>query len=74
MDLELIRATITPRPRKSDAASMYLTPAAVQPFDQKNLLQRQLTTNGASRSFGILDGSCMGGHWLITLCLSGKIN
>lgn|GEM_PF-1958683 len=46
----------------------------LQPFDQKNLLQRQLTADGPSRRLGILDGTCMGGHWLVTLCLSGKIN
>jgi hypothetical protein len=43
-------------------------------FEQENLLQRQLTPNATSRHLGILDGTCMGGHWLVTLCLSGKIN
>ena len=46
----------------------------LQPFDQKNLLQRQLTPTSTARRLGILDGSCMGGHWLVALCLSGKIN
>lgn len=43
-------------------------------FESQNLLRKQLSSNGSLRRLGILDGSYMGGHWLVTLCLPGKIN
>ncbi len=43
-------------------------------FEKENLLQRQLVAGGTSKRLGILDGTYMGGHWLVTLCLTGKIN
>ena len=43
-------------------------------FEKENLLQKQLVAGGTSKRLGILDGTYMGGHWLVTLCLSGKIN
>lgn len=43
-------------------------------FEKEDLLQRQLVAGGTSRRLGILDGTYMGGHWLFTLCLTGKIN
>jgi len=43
-------------------------------FEKEELLQRQLVAGGTYRRVGILDGTHMGGHWLVALCLSGKIN
>jgi hypothetical protein len=46
----------------------------LQRFEQHDLLRKRLTPKGKLRRLGILDGSFMGGHWLATLCLAGKID
>jgi hypothetical protein len=46
----------------------------LQRFEQRDLLRTRLSPKGKLRRLGILDGSYMGGHWLVTLCLAGKIN
>ena len=43
-------------------------------FEQHDLLRTRLSPKGKLRRLGILDGSFMGGHWLATLCLVGKID
>ena len=43
-------------------------------FQSDDLLRRTLVPNGPTRRLGIIDGSYMGGHWISSLCLSGKIN
>ncbi len=43
-------------------------------FERRDLLRRRLSPKGRPRRLGILDGSYMGGHWLVTLCLAGKID
>lgn len=43
-------------------------------FERRDLLRKRLSSTGRARRLGILDGSYMGGHWLVTLCLAGKIN
>jgi hypothetical protein len=43
-------------------------------FAQHDLLRTRLSPKGKLRRLGILDGSYMGGHWLATLCLAGKID
>ncbi len=43
-------------------------------FEQRDLLRKRLSPGGRLRRLGILDGSYMGGHWLVTLCLAGAIN
>jgi len=43
-------------------------------FEQKDVLRKRLSSKGRLRRLGILDGSYMGGHWLVTLCLAGKID
>ncbi len=43
-------------------------------FEQQDLLRRQLVPSGPLRRLGILDGSHMGSHWVLSLCLSGAIN
>ena len=43
-------------------------------FEKENLLRRKLVAGGTYRRVGILDGTHMGGHWLVALCLTGKIN
>lgn len=43
-------------------------------FERRDLLRRRLSPKGRLRRLGILDGSYMGGHWLVTLCLAGKID
>jgi hypothetical protein len=43
-------------------------------FERRDLLRLRLSPKGKLRRLGILDGSYMGGHWLVTLCLPGKIN
>jgi len=42
-------------------------------FEQHDLLRKSLSLKGPPRRLGILDGSYMGGHWLVTLCLPGVI-
>ncbi len=46
----------------------------VQRFERRDLLRKRLSPKGRLRRLGILDGSYMGGHWLVTLCLAGKID
>lgn len=46
----------------------------LQRFEQRDLLRKRLSPKGRLRRLGILDGSYMGGHWLVTLCLAGKID
>jgi len=43
-------------------------------FERRDLLRLRLSPKGKPRRMGILDGSYMGGHWLVSLCLAGKIN
>jgi hypothetical protein len=43
-------------------------------FERRDLLRKRLSPKGRLRRLGILDGSYMGGHWLVTLCLAGKID
>ncbi len=43
-------------------------------FEAHDLLRRRLSASGPPRRLGILDGSYMGGHWLVTLCLAGAIS
>ena len=43
-------------------------------FEKRDLLRKRLSPNGRPRRLGILDGTYMGGHWLVTLCLAGRIN
>jgi hypothetical protein len=43
-------------------------------FERRDLLRKRLSPKGRPRRLGILDGSYMGGHWLVTLCLAGKID
>jgi hypothetical protein len=43
-------------------------------FEQHDLLRKSLSPGGTPRRLGILDGSYMGGHWLVTLCLPGVIS
>jgi hypothetical protein len=43
-------------------------------FESHDLLRKQLAPGAPARRLGILDGTYMGGHWLVSLCLSGKIN
>jgi len=43
-------------------------------FERRDLLRKRLSAKGRLRRLGILDGSYMGGHWLVTLCLAGKID
>jgi hypothetical protein len=46
----------------------------LQRFEQHDLLRKRLSPTGKLRRLGILDGSFMGSHWLVTLCLAGKID
>jgi hypothetical protein len=43
-------------------------------FESHDLLRKRLCPKGKKRRLGILDGTYMGGHWLVTLCLAGAIN
>jgi len=43
-------------------------------FEERDLLRTQLAVGGRLWRLGILDGSHMGGHWLVSLCLAGVIN
>jgi hypothetical protein len=46
----------------------------LQRFEQHDLLRKRLSPKGKLRRLGILDGSYMGSHWMVTLCLAGKID
>jgi hypothetical protein len=46
----------------------------LKPLEKQDLLRKQLTPNAHPQRLGILDGTYMGGHRLLTLCLVGKIN
>ena len=43
-------------------------------FEHHDLLRNRLSPKGKPRRLAILDGSYMGGHWLVTMCLPGRIN
>jgi len=43
-------------------------------FEAHDLLRKCLSPGGRPRRLGILDGTYMGGHWLVTLCLAGSIS
>jgi hypothetical protein len=43
-------------------------------FEAHELLRKSLSVGGRPRRMGILDGSYMGGHRLVTLCLAGQIS
>jgi hypothetical protein len=45
----------------------------LQRFERHDLLRIRLCPKGRPRRLGILDGSYMGGHWLVSLCLPGVI-
>ena len=42
-------------------------------YERRDLLRKRLCEGGRLRRLGILDGSYMGGHWQVTMCLPGKI-
>ena len=46
----------------------------VAQFEEHQMLRKALSPTGPLRRIGILDGSHMGGHWHVTLCLAGMIN
>jgi hypothetical protein len=46
----------------------------LQRFEGQDLLRKRLSPKGKLRRLGILDGSFMGSHWMVTLCLAGKID
>ena len=46
----------------------------LQRFEHHDLLRTRLSPKGKLRRLGIRDGSFMGSHWLVTLCLAGKID
>jgi hypothetical protein len=58
------------RPEQSEAFLLSLLPK----FERHDLLRKRLSPKGQPRRLGILDGSYMGGHWLVTLCLPGRIH
>jgi hypothetical protein len=43
-------------------------------LNAKGLLQRQLSAESAPRRLGVIDGSEMGGHYLVAALLCGRIN
>jgi hypothetical protein len=43
-------------------------------LEKRDLLRKCLSVTGRPWRLGILDGSYMGGHWLVTLCLAGVVN
>jgi hypothetical protein len=43
-------------------------------FEEHDLLRKSLSVGRRPRRLGILDGTYMGGHWLVTLCLAGRIS
>jgi hypothetical protein len=45
----------------------------LQRFEQQDLLPKRLSPKDKVRRLGILDGSYMGSHWLVTLCLARSI-
>jgi hypothetical protein len=49
-----------------------LAPCAL--LNAKGLLQRQLSLESAPRRLGLIDGSEMGGHYLVAALLCGRIN
>ncbi len=57
------------RPKESQAFLL----SFLSTFEKHELLAKSLTLQGPLRRMGILDGSYMGGHWLVTLCLPGVI-
>jgi hypothetical protein len=42
-------------------------------FEARDLLRKSLSATGRPWRLGILDGSYMGGHWLVALCLPGAV-
>jgi hypothetical protein len=58
------------RPQESEAFLLSFLPK----FERYDLLRKPLRPKGQPRRLGILDGSYMGGHWLVGLCLAGRIN
>jgi len=42
-------------------------------LEKRDLLRKSLSIGGRPWRLGILDGSYMGGHWLVTLCLAGVV-
>jgi hypothetical protein len=57
--------------RLSEAQSFLLR--FLQDFERHEMLRKRLVVGGKLRRLGILDGSSMGGHRLVTLCLPGVI-
>ena len=45
----------------------------VRRFERRDLLRRRLSSGGRQRRLGIVDGTYMGGHWLVSLTLAGRI-
>jgi len=58
------------RPEEGERFLLGLLPR----FERHDLLRKRLSAKGKPRRLGILDGSYMGGHWLVTLCLPGKVD
>jgi len=45
----------------------------LETFEARDLLRKSLSVKGRPWRMGILDGSHMGGHWLVVLCLAGVV-
>lgn len=58
------------RPQEAEAFLLSFLPK----FERYDLLRKPLGPQGQPRRLGILDGSYMSGHWLVALCLAGRIN
>jgi hypothetical protein len=48
--------------------------APLRSLNQEGLLQRPLAPEGPSRRVGVIDGSQMGGHYLVAALLCGQVN
>ena len=55
-----------------DSRKALLTPLTA--LNKEGLLQLRLTPKGPSRHLGVIDGSQMGGHYLVATLLCGQIN
>jgi len=58
--------------RRKEAEGFLLSFLAT--FEAHDMLRKCLSPGGRPRRLGILDGSHMGGHWLVALCLAGVIS
>jgi hypothetical protein len=55
-----------------DSRKALLVP--LRSLNQEGLLQRRLAPEGPSRRVGVIDGSEMGGHYLVAALLCGQVN